>query len=110
MDPSPEYWEGKRGACVGTFQQVIAGNEPKWVHSFIDHLIFLWWDKFWYRWQSQLTRKFSFLKLFSILEIQLLSRFCWKLLIISQPKTNLYSESNGFVITCWRTAIKVIPQ
>lgn len=23
LDPDPEYWEGKRGACVGVFQQVI---------------------------------------------------------------------------------------
>jgi intraflagellar transport protein 56 len=22
LDPSPEYWEGKRGACCGVFQQV----------------------------------------------------------------------------------------
>lgn len=21
LDPDPEYWEGKRGACVGVFQQ-----------------------------------------------------------------------------------------
>ena len=27
LDPE-EYWEGKRGACVGVFQQVIAGREP----------------------------------------------------------------------------------
>eukprot|EP00055_Hartaetosiga_balthica_P002770 m.5214 g.5214 ORF g.5214 m.5214 type:complete len:557 (+) comp2360_c0_seq1:144-1814(+) len=29
IDPSPDYWEGKRGACVGVFQQIIAGNEPR---------------------------------------------------------------------------------
>ena len=27
LDPDPEYWEGKRGACVGVFQQVVAGKE-----------------------------------------------------------------------------------
>jgi len=29
LDPNPEYWEGKRGACVGVFQQVIAHKERK---------------------------------------------------------------------------------
>jgi intraflagellar transport protein 56 len=29
IDPDPEYWEGKRGALVGTFQRVIAGEENK---------------------------------------------------------------------------------
>jgi intraflagellar transport protein 56 len=28
LDPDPTYWEGKRGACIGVFQQVIAGEEP----------------------------------------------------------------------------------
>lgn len=29
LDPDPEYWEGKRGACVGVFQQMIAGKASK---------------------------------------------------------------------------------
>ncbi|PRP86926.1 hypothetical protein PROFUN_03674 [Planoprotostelium fungivorum] len=29
LDPNPEYWDGKRGACVGVFRQVVAGQEPK---------------------------------------------------------------------------------
>ena len=29
LDPNPEYWEGKRGACVGTFQLIIARKERK---------------------------------------------------------------------------------
>lgn len=29
MDPNPEYWEGKRGACAGAFQLIIAGHEPR---------------------------------------------------------------------------------
>ncbi|KAG8307687.1 Intraflagellar transport protein 56 [Homalodisca vitripennis] len=29
LDPSPEYWEGKRGACAGVFQLIIAGRQPK---------------------------------------------------------------------------------
>lgn len=27
LDPDPEFWEGKRGAAVGVFQKVIAGQE-----------------------------------------------------------------------------------
>ncbi|KAK9496831.1 hypothetical protein O3M35_012938 [Rhynocoris fuscipes] len=27
LDPSPEYWEGKRGACIGAFQMVIADKK-----------------------------------------------------------------------------------
>lgn len=29
LDPDPEYWEGKRGACVGVFQQVVAGKASR---------------------------------------------------------------------------------
>ncbi|XP_034248854.1 intraflagellar transport protein 56 [Thrips palmi] len=29
LDPIPEHWEGKRGACVGAFQMVVAGKQPK---------------------------------------------------------------------------------
>ncbi|XP_076624547.1 tetratricopeptide repeat domain 26 [Colletes latitarsis] len=29
MDSSPENWEGKRGACCGTFQYIVAGRQPK---------------------------------------------------------------------------------
>ena len=29
LDPNPEFWEGKRGAAMGVFQMIIAGNEPK---------------------------------------------------------------------------------
>ena len=28
LDPSPEYWQAKQGACAGTLQMVIAGKEP----------------------------------------------------------------------------------
>ena len=29
LDADPEYFDGKRGACVGVFQLVIAGREPQ---------------------------------------------------------------------------------
>ncbi|XP_014893139.1 intraflagellar transport protein 56 isoform X1 [Poecilia latipinna] len=29
LDPSSNYWEGKRGACVGVFQLILANKEPK---------------------------------------------------------------------------------
>ena len=29
LDADPEFWEGKRGAAVGVFQQVVAGQESK---------------------------------------------------------------------------------
>ncbi|KAF6200480.1 hypothetical protein GE061_004923 [Apolygus lucorum] len=28
LDPSAEYWEGKRGACVGAWQLIMAGKSP----------------------------------------------------------------------------------
>ena len=29
LEPTTEYWNGKRGACCGVFQQVIAGKDMK---------------------------------------------------------------------------------
>ncbi|XP_039880672.1 intraflagellar transport protein 56 isoform X2 [Simochromis diagramma] len=29
LDPASNYWEGKRGACVGVFQLILANKEPK---------------------------------------------------------------------------------
>ncbi|KAL0271923.1 UNVERIFIED_CONTAM: hypothetical protein PYX00_005071 [Menopon gallinae] len=29
LDPLPEYWEGKRGACCGLFQLIIAKKQPR---------------------------------------------------------------------------------
>ncbi|XP_069508808.1 intraflagellar transport protein 56 isoform X2 [Ambystoma mexicanum] len=39
LDPSPEYWEGKRGACVGIFQMILAGREPKETLREVLHLL-----------------------------------------------------------------------
>lgn len=33
LDPNPEYWEGKRGACIGQFQLVVAGRESRLAES-----------------------------------------------------------------------------
>uniref|UniRef100_A0A1A8PTT8 Intraflagellar transport protein 56 n=2 Tax=Nothobranchius TaxID=28779 RepID=A0A1A8PTT8_9TELE len=29
LDPGSNYWEGKRGACIGIFQLILANKEPK---------------------------------------------------------------------------------
>lgn len=29
LDPDSDYWEGKRGACVGVFQLILANKESK---------------------------------------------------------------------------------
>lgn len=29
LDSNPEFWEGKRGACMGAFQLIVSGQEPK---------------------------------------------------------------------------------
>ena len=36
LDPNPEYWEGKRGACVGVFQMIIAGREDRLAESSLE--------------------------------------------------------------------------
>lgn len=30
LDPDSDYWEGKRGACVGVFQLILANKESKY--------------------------------------------------------------------------------
>uniref|UniRef100_A0A4W3GSC9 Intraflagellar transport protein 56 n=1 Tax=Callorhinchus milii TaxID=7868 RepID=A0A4W3GSC9_CALMI len=39
LDPNPEYWEGKRGACVGIFQMIVAAREPKETMREVIHLL-----------------------------------------------------------------------
>lgn len=34
LDPSPEYWEGKRGACCGTFQYIVAQKQSKYEYQY----------------------------------------------------------------------------
>lgn len=33
LDPGSNYWEGKRGACVGVFQLILANKESRYVSS-----------------------------------------------------------------------------
>lgn len=35
MDPSPENWEGKRGACCGVFQYIVAERQSKCVSFYL---------------------------------------------------------------------------
>lgn len=37
LDPDSDYWEGKRGACVGVFQLILANKESK--YASVLHLI-----------------------------------------------------------------------
>ncbi|XP_073094484.1 intraflagellar transport protein 56 isoform X3 [Manis javanica] len=39
LDPNPAYWEGKRGACVGIFQMILAGRKPKETLREVLHLL-----------------------------------------------------------------------
>ncbi|EZA49567.1 Tetratricopeptide repeat protein [Ooceraea biroi] len=39
MDPTPEHWEGKRGACCGTFQYIVAEKLPKELLSEVIQLL-----------------------------------------------------------------------
>ncbi|KAK0081438.1 hypothetical protein PV325_012190 [Microctonus aethiopoides] len=39
MDPSPEHWEGKRGACCGAFQYIVAEKQPKELLSEVIQLL-----------------------------------------------------------------------
>ncbi|XP_029169926.1 intraflagellar transport protein 56 [Nylanderia fulva] len=39
MDPNPEHWEGKRGACCGTFQYIVAEKLPKELLSDVIQLL-----------------------------------------------------------------------
>lgn len=36
LDPLPEYWEGKRGACVGVLQLIIAGRQARLLINFFN--------------------------------------------------------------------------
>jgi len=39
LDPNPEYWEGKRGACVGVFQQVVLAEEKREALREVVHML-----------------------------------------------------------------------
>ena len=29
LDPNPDYWDGKRGACIGVFKNIVEGKESR---------------------------------------------------------------------------------
>ncbi|NXG58068.1 IFT56 protein, partial [Hemiprocne comata] len=39
LDRNPDYWEGKRGACVGVFQMILLGQEAKETLREVLHLL-----------------------------------------------------------------------
>ncbi|XP_034044353.1 intraflagellar transport protein 56 [Thalassophryne amazonica] len=39
LDPGTDYWEGKRGACVGVFQLILAGKMSKDILKEVVHLL-----------------------------------------------------------------------
>lgn len=41
LDPGSNYWEGKRGACVGIFQLILANKESKYVFLFFSCALML---------------------------------------------------------------------
>ncbi|KAF0978525.1 hypothetical protein FDP41_002345 [Naegleria fowleri] len=39
LDSNSEFWEGKRGACIGVFQQIVIGKEPSETLRDIVHML-----------------------------------------------------------------------
>lgn len=46
LDPGSNYWEGKRGACVGIFQLILANKESKYVCFFSYAIMFFFFLSF----------------------------------------------------------------
>ena len=45
-DPSPDHLDGKMGACMGVFKQVVTGRQPVYVFFFF--FFFFFWFALWY--------------------------------------------------------------